>query len=56
MKRIFPSLNGLSIGQAIRILEELQKEPQCLEHGTSSTLLLRNSSHGAKNMITYKAA
>lgn len=56
MKRILPSLNGLPIGQAIRIIEELQKEPQCLEHGTSSTLLLRNSSTGAKNTISYKAA
>lgn len=28
-KRIYKSLNGLSIGMAMRILEELKKEKQC---------------------------
>lgn len=55
-KRILPSLNGLSVGQAIRIIEELQKEPQCLKHGTSSTPLSRDCSIGAKNTISYKVA
>ncbi|MFY9141596.1 hypothetical protein [Sulfuricurvum sp.] len=55
-ERILPSLNGLSVGQAIRIIEELQKDPQCLKHGTSLTPLSRDCSTGAKNMISYKAA
>lgn len=56
IKKILPLLNGLSIGTAINIYEELQRRNKCLEHGTKSTSPLIAWSHGAKNMILYKAA
>lgn len=55
-KKILPLLNGLSIGTAINIYEELRRRNKCLEHGTESTPPLIVWSHGAKNMISYKAA
>lgn len=55
-KKILPLLNGLSIGTAINIYEELQRRNKCLEHGTESTPPLIVWSPGAKNMISYKAA
>ncbi|HEX5328864.1 hypothetical protein [Sulfuricurvum sp.] len=47
---------SISIGEAVRILEEIEKEKQCLLLGTSLRPILRNSSIGAKNTIIYKAA
>lgn len=47
---------SLSIGEAVRILEEIEKEKRCLLLGTALKPILRRSSIGAKNMISYKAA
>lgn len=47
---------SISIGEAVRILEEIEKEKRCLLLGKSLRPILRNSSIGAKNTITYKAA
>jgi len=47
---------SLSIGEALRILEEIEKEKQCLLLGKSLRPILKSSSTGAKNMISYKAA
>jgi len=46
----------ISIGEAVRILEEIEKEKRCLLLGKSLRPILRNSSIGAKNTISYKAA
>ncbi len=47
---------SLSIGDAVRILEEIEKEKRCLLLGTSLRPILKNCSPGAKSMISYKAA
>lgn len=47
---------SISIGEAVRILKEIEKEKQCLLLGKSLKPILRNSSIGVKNTITYKAA
>ncbi|MDP3290637.1 MAG: hypothetical protein Q8M43_01245 [Sulfuricurvum sp.] len=47
---------SLSIGEAVRILEEIEKERKCLLLGTALKPILRNCSNGAKTMISYKAA
>lgn len=47
---------SLSIGKAVRILAEIEKERKCLLLGTSLKPILKSSSIGAKNMISYKAA
>lgn len=46
----------INIGEAVRILEEIEKERQCLLLGKSLKPILKNSSIGAKNTISYKAA
>lgn len=46
----------INIGEAVRILEEIEKERKCLLLGKSLRPILRNSSIGAKNTIYYKAA
>lgn len=47
---------SISIGEAVRILKEIEKEKRCLLLGTSLKPILRSSSIGAKNTISYKAA
>lgn len=47
---------SINIGEAVRILEEIEKERKCLLLGKSLKPILRNSSIGAKNTISYKAA
>lgn len=46
---------SISIGEAVRILEEIKKEKQCLLLGKSLRPILRNSSIGAKDTIYCKA-
>lgn len=46
----------INIREAVRILEEIEKERKCLLLGKSLRPILRNSSIGAKNTISYKAA
>lgn len=46
----------INIGEAVRILEEIEKEKRCLLLGKSLKPILRNSSIGAKKTIIYKAA
>jgi len=47
---------SLSIGDAVKILEEIEKERRCLLLGTSLKQILKKSSTGAKSTISYKAA
>jgi hypothetical protein len=47
---------SLSIGDAVRILEEIEKERRCLLLGTSLKPILKSYSNGANKMISYKAA
>lgn len=47
---------SLSIGDAVRILAEIEKEKRCLLLGTALKPILKSSSNGAKNMTYYKAA
>lgn len=47
---------SLSIGDAVRILEEIEKEKRCLLLGKSLRPVLKSSSNGANEMISYKAA
>lgn len=47
---------SISIGEAVRILEEIEREKRCLLLGKSLKPILRNSSIGAKNTISCKAA
>jgi len=46
----------LSIGEAVRILEEIEKEKRCLLLGTSLKPISRNFSICAKNTKFYKVA
>lgn len=47
---------SLSIGEAVRILEEIEKEKRCLLLGTALKPFLRSFSNGANKMISSKAA
>lgn len=47
---------SLSIGEAVRILAEIEKEKRCLLLGTALKPVLRSFSNGAKNTISSKAA
>lgn len=47
---------SLSIGDAVRILAEIEKEKRCLLLGKSLRPVLKSSSNGANKMISCKAA
>lgn len=47
---------SISIGEAVQILADIEKEKRCLLLGKSLRPILRSSSIGAKNMSSYKVA
>lgn len=47
---------SISIGEAVRILDEIEKEKRCLLLGKSLKPILKSFSTGVKNMISCKAA